>query len=37
MLSLHVIILIKSALKKDKNYYYFKIVLEKCSYQLAKK
>ena len=31
------IILIKSVLSKDKNHYYYKIFLEKCSYQLAKK
>ena len=37
-LTLHnVIILIKSVLNKDKNHYYYKIFLEKCSYQLAKK
>ena len=37
-LTLHdVIILIKSVLNKDKNYYYYNIFLEKCSYQLAKK
>ena len=37
-LTLHdVIILIMSVLKKDQNYYYYKIFLEKCSYQLAKK
>ena len=36
-LTLHnVIILIKSVLNKDQNYYYCKIFLEKCSYQLAK-
>ena len=29
--------LIKSFLNKDKNHYYYKIFLEKCSYQLAKK
>ena len=35
-LTLHnVIILIKSVLNKD--YYYYKIILEKCSYQIAKK
>ena len=33
----NVIILIKSVLNKDKNHYYYKIFLEKCSYQLAKK
>ena len=33
----NVIILIKSVLNKDKNHYYCKIFLEKCSYQLAKK
>ena len=38
ILTLHnVIIHIKSALKKDKNHYYYKIFLEKCSYQLVKK
>ena len=38
MLTWHnVIILIKSVLNKDKNHYYYKIFLEKCSYQLAKK
>ena len=37
-LTLHnVIILIKSVLNKDKNQYYYKICLEKCSYQLVKK
>ena len=37
-LTLHnVIILIKSVLNKDKNHYHYKIFLEKCSYQLAKK
>ena len=37
-LTLHnVIIHIKSVLNKDKNHYYYKIFLEKCSYQLAKK
>ena len=37
-LTLHnVIILIKSALNKDQNHYCYKIFLEKCSYQLAKK
>ena len=35
-LNLHVIILIKSVHNKDKNRYYYKIFLEKCSYQLAK-
>ena len=29
--------LIKSVLDKDKNHYYYKIILEKCSYQLIKK
>ena len=33
--SYNVIIHNKSVLKKDKNHYYFKIFLEKCSYQLA--
>ena len=38
ILTLHnVRILIKSVLNKDKNHYYFKIFLEKCSYQLTKK
>ena len=38
ILTLHdVIILVKSALNKDQNYYYYKIFLEKCSYQLPKK
>ena len=38
ILTLHnVIIHIKSVLNKDKNPYYYKIFLEKCSYQLAKK
>ena len=37
-LTLHnVIIHIKSVPNKDNNHYYYKIVLEKCSYQLAKK
>ena len=37
-LTLHnVIMLIKSVLNKDKNHYYYKIFLEKCTYQLAKK
>ena len=37
-LTLHnVIILIKSILNKDKNHYYYKIFLKKCSYQLDKK
>ena len=37
-LTLHiVIILIKPVLNKDKNHYYFKMCLEKCLYQLAKK
>ena len=33
----NVIILIKSVLNKEKNHYYFKIFLENCSYQIAKK
>ena len=33
----NVITHIKSVLNKDKNHYYYKIFLEKCSYQLAKK
>ena len=38
ILTLHnVIILIKSVLNKDENYYYFKIFLEKRLYQLVKK
>ena len=38
LLTLHnVIILIKSVLNRDKNHYYCKIFLEKCSYHLAKK
>ena len=37
-MTLHnVIICIKSVLNKDRNHYYYKVVLEKCSYQLAKK
>ena len=37
-LTLHnVIILVESVLNKDKSHYYWKIFLEKCSYQLAKK
>ena len=32
-----IIIHIKSVLNKDKNYYHYRIFLEKCSYQLAKK
>ena len=36
-LTLHIIIHIKSVLNKDKNHYYYKTFLEKCSYQLAKK
>ena len=37
-LTLHnFIILIRSVLNKDINHYYYKIFLEKCSYQLAKK
>ena len=32
-LTLHALILIKSVLNKDKNYYYNKIFSEKCSYQ----
>ena len=37
-LTLHnVITNIKSVLNKDKNHYYYKIFIEKCSYQLAKK
>ena len=33
----NVIILIKSVLNKDKNHYYYRIIIEKCSYQLSKK
>ena len=33
----NVLKLMKLVLNKDKNYYYYKIFLEKCSYQLAKK
>ena len=33
----NVIIHIKSVLNKDENHYYYKIFLEKCSYQLARK
>ena len=33
----NVIILIKPVLNKDKNHYYYKMFLEKCSYQLAEK
>ena len=36
-LTLHVIILIRSVLNKDKNHYYYDIFLEKCFYQLTKK
>ena len=36
-LILHVIILIKSVLNKDKNHYYYNIFFKKCSHQLAKK
>ena len=36
-LTLHVIILIKPVLNKDKYHYCYNIFLEKCSYQLAKK
>ena len=37
-LTLHnVIILIELVLNKDKYHYYYKMFLEKCSYQLAKK
>ena len=32
----NVIVLIKSVLNKDKNHYYYKILLAKCSYQLTK-
>ena len=37
ILTLHVIILIKSLLNKDENYYYFKTFSEKRLYQLVKK
>ena len=38
LLTLHnVIMLIKSVLNKDKIHYYYKIFLEKCSYDLGKK
>ena len=38
VLILHnVVTLIKSVLNKDKNHYYYKKFLEKCSHQLAKK
>ena len=38
ILTLHnVIILIKPVLNKNKIYYYYKIFLEKCSYQVARK
>ena len=38
MLILHnFIIHIKLVINKDKNHYYYKMFLEKCSYQLAKK
>ena len=37
ILNLHVIILIRSVLKKDKNHYYYKVFLEKFSYQFNKK
>ena len=38
VLTLHnVTIHIKSVLNKDKNQYFYKICLEKCFYQLAKK
>ena len=33
----NVIILIKSVLSKDRNHHYYKIFLEKCSYQLDEK
>ena len=33
----NVVILIKSILNKNKNHYCYDILLEKCSYQLAKK
>ena len=33
----NIIILINSVLNKDKNCYYYNIIFEKCSYQLAKK
>ena len=33
----NIIILIKSVLNKDQNYYYYNIFLENCLYELAKK
>ena len=33
----NVIIIIQSVLNKNKNYYYYKIFLEKCSYQFFRK
>ena len=36
-LTLHIILCIKSFLNKDTNYYYYKIFLEKWSYQLSAK
>ena len=33
----NIVINIKSALDKDKNRFYYKLFLEKCSYQLSKK
>ena len=35
IMNFHVIIQIKSVLNKDKNYYYYKIILEKLFYSLA--
>ena len=37
ILTSHFIIIINSVLNKDKNHYCYKMFLEKCSYQLAKK
>ena len=38
ILILHNVIMhIKSVLNKNKSHHYYKIILEKCSYQLAKK
>ena len=36
-MTLHNVIITKSVLNKDKNHYYYKIFLEKCSNQVAKK
>ena len=38
IMTLHIVIThIKLVLNKDKNHYYYKIFLEKCSYELAEK